>query len=157
MVRTADVANLDGDRAVHGDLGARARRVRRSISTPSTGSGTGEPEPTDRIKHVAHLGVRTRGYSFAQNELEPPADEPRVELTAPSGATWTWGPEDAAQRVTGSAYDFCRLVTQRIHRDDTDLVSVGDGAETWLTIAQAFAGPAGRGRVSTSSTSKGRA
>ena len=115
----------------------------------STGSITNGPVPTDRIKHVAHLGVRTRGYSFAQNELEPPADEPRVELTAPSGATWTWGPEDAAQRVTGSAYDFCRLVTQRIHRDDTDLVSVGDDAETWLTVAQAFAGPSGRGREAT--------
>ena len=47
--------------------------------------------------------------------------------------------------MTGSAYDFCRLVTQRIHRDDTDLVAVGEDAEQWLSIAQAFAGPSGRG------------
>ena len=104
------------------------------------------PEPTDRIRHVAHLGVRTRSYSFAQNELEPPAEDFRVELTAPSGELWTWGPEDAAQRVTGPAYDFCLLVTQRVHREDTDLVAAGDDAETWLRIAQAFAGPAGGGR-----------
>lgn len=107
------------------------------------------PEPTDRIKHVAHLGVRTRNFSFAQNELEPPADEFRIELTAPSGEVWTWGPDDAAQRVTGSAYDFCLLVTQRVHRDDTDLVAAGDQAEQWLGFAQAFAGPAGGGREAT--------
>lgn len=104
------------------------------------------PPTTDRIRHVAHIGVRTRNFSFANNELPAPAEEFRIELTAPSGEIWTWGPEDAAQRVTGSAYDFCQLVTQRIHRDDTDLVAVGDDAATWLTIAQAFAGPAGGGR-----------
>lgn len=104
------------------------------------------PEVTDRIRHVAHIGVRTRNFAYANNGLQPPVEEFRVELVAPSGATWTWGPEEAAQRVTGSAYDFCQLVTQRIHRNDTDLVAVGDDAETWLTIAQAFAGPAGGGR-----------
>lgn len=104
-------------------------------------------EPTDRIRHVAHIGVRTRNYSFKNNGLEAPAEEFRVELTAPSGEVWTYGPEDAAQKVTGSADDFCRLVTQRVHRDDTDLVAVGADAEQWLTIAQAFAGPAGGGRA----------
>ena len=106
-----------------------------------------EPEVTDRIKHVAHLGVRTRGFAFATHELPVPPDEPRVELTAPSGEVWTWGPEGAAQRVTGSARDFCLLVTQRVHRDDTDLVAVGADAEQWLAIAQCFAGPPGEGRA----------
>ena len=104
------------------------------------------PAVTDRIRHVAHIGVRTRGFSFANNGLEAPAEEFRVELTAPSGEVWTWGPDDAAQRVSGSAYDFCRLVTQRVHRDDTDLRAIGADAEQWLRIAQAFAGPAGGGR-----------
>ena len=104
------------------------------------------PAPTDRIKHVAHLGVRTRNYAYSVHQEEPPAEEFRVELTAPTGDTWTWGPEDAAQRVTGSAYDFCLLVTQRVNRADTDLVAVGDDAEHWLGIAQAFAGPPGPGR-----------
>ena len=106
-----------------------------------------EPEPTDRIRHVAHLGVRTRNFAYAVHELDPPDVEFRVELTAPSGDTWTWGPEDAEQRVSGSAYDFCRLVTQRIHREDTDLVATGEDAEKWLGIAQAFAGPSGEGRA----------
>lgn len=104
-------------------------------------------EPTDRIKHVAHLGVRTRDFAYANNGLDAPAEEFRVELTAPSGDSWSWGPEDAGQRVAGPAYDFCRLVTQRIHRDDTDLVATGADAEKWLGIAQAFAGPAGGGRA----------
>ncbi|WP_243060568.1 TIGR03084 family metal-binding protein [Nocardioides sp. SR21] len=104
-------------------------------------------EPTDRIRHVTHLGVRTRNFAFSVHELEPPAEEFRIDLVAPSGDVWSWGPEDAAQTVTGSAYDFCLLVTQRVHRDDTDLVAVGADAEKWLTIAQAFAGPAGEGRA----------
>ncbi|MBA2954915.1 TIGR03084 family protein [Nocardioides sp. MAH-18] len=105
-----------------------------------------EPERSDRVRHVAHLGVRTRGFAFSVHELEPPADEFRIDLVAPSGEVWSWGPEDAAQTVTGSAWDFCLLVTQRVHRDDTDLVATGADAERWLTIAQAFAGPAGEGR-----------
>ena len=119
----------------------RPGRTRSTCTTPSAIA----PEPTDRIRHVAHLGVRTRDFAFAQHGLEAPAEEFRIELTAPSGEAWTWGPEDAAQTVRGSAYDFCLLVTQRVHRDDTDLVAVGADAEKWLTIAQAFAGP-GRAR-----------
>lgn len=102
--------------------------------------------PTDRIRHVAHLGVRTRGFAFASHGLDVPTDEVRVELVAPSGETWAWGPEDAPQRVTGSAYDFCLRVTQRRHRDDLDLRAVGPDADRWLDVAQAFAGPPGPGR-----------
>lgn len=105
-----------------------------------------EAAHTDRIKHVAHIGVRTRSFSFMTNGLETPAGTPRVALTAPSGETWTWGEESAAESVTGSAVDFCLLVTQRVHRADTDLVAVGAGADAWLDVAQCFAGPPGAGR-----------
>jgi hypothetical protein len=56
------------------------------------------------------------------------------------------GPEDAAQRVTGPALEFCLLVTQRVHRADTAVVAAGEDANTWLDIAQTFAGPPGKGR-----------
>lgn len=102
--------------------------------------------PTNRIRHVASIGVRTRNFAFANNELPAPAEEFRVDLVGPEEDVWSWGPEDAKQTVTGSAYDFARLVTQRLHRDDTDLVAYGADAETWLEIAQCFAGPAGGGR-----------
>jgi len=104
-------------------------------------------EPTDRIRHVAHLGVRTRDFAFVTNELEPPGEEFRVELTAPSGERWAWGPEDAEQRVIGPGLGFCLLVTQRINRTDADLVAEGEDADTWLDIAQCFAGPPGEGRA----------
>lgn len=104
------------------------------------------PEPSDRIRHVAHLGVRTRNFAFANNGLEPPAEEFRVELAAPSGELWTWGPEEAEQRVVGPAYDFCLRVTQRRHRDDLALRATGPDADRWLDVAQAFAGPSGAGR-----------
>jgi uncharacterized protein (TIGR03084 family) len=105
---------------------------------------------TPRIRHVAHLGVRTRDYSFAVHGMAPPRVEYRVELTGPGGEVWTWGPEDSAERLTGPADDFARLVTQRIHRNDTALVAEGDGVARWLEIAQAFAGPPGEGRPASS-------
>ncbi|KMS70193.1 MULTISPECIES: TIGR03084 family metal-binding protein [Streptomyces] len=102
--------------------------------------------PTDRLRHVARLGVRTRDFAFGVHGLTPPAEEFRVELTAPSGQVWAYGDERAAQRVTGPALDFCLLVTQRAHRGDLALSAAGPDADRWLDIAQAFAGPPGTGR-----------
>lgn len=102
--------------------------------------------PTARMRHVADLGVRALRYAHAVNGLAVPADPVRVELAGPDGARWAWGPPDAANRVTGTALDFCLLVTQRRHRDDTALEVTGAAARQWVSIAQAFAGPAGPGR-----------
>ncbi|GAA3223096.1 TIGR03084 family metal-binding protein [Pseudonocardia petroleophila] len=104
-------------------------------------------EPTDRLRHVAHIGVRALPFSYLLRERPVPEVPVRVELVAPVGELWTWGPEDAADRVTGPALDFCLLVTQRRHRDDTALEVSGPVATEWLTIAQAFAGVPGEGRA----------
>jgi len=104
-------------------------------------------QPTARLRHVAHLGVRTLGWSFRVRDRSVPDAPVRVELTAPDGGTWVWGPDDVAERVSGTAEDFCLLVTQRRHRSQTGLVSVGAVADTWLDIAQAFAGAPGPGRT----------
>ena len=102
--------------------------------------------PTGRLKHVAHLAVRTRNFSYLLNDRTPPAEEFHVELRGPDGDTWTWGPADAEERVTGAALDFCLLATQRRHRDDLDVQAVGADADEWLGIIQAFAGLPGKGR-----------
>ncbi|HEV7651430.1 MAG TPA: TIGR03084 family metal-binding protein [Actinophytocola sp.] len=102
--------------------------------------------PTARIRHVAHIGVRTRDFAYLVRQLTPPAEPFRVELTGPDGDVWIWGPADAVQRVTGPALDFCLLATQRVNRADTALVATGADADAWLDIAQAFAGPPGEGR-----------
>jgi uncharacterized protein (TIGR03084 family) len=106
-----------------------------------------EVVPTGRLRHVADLGIRAMPYSYAVNGLPRPTETIAVELIAPDGVRWTWGSADAANRVTGEALDFCLVVTQRRHPDDTGLVVTGPVARQWISIAQAFAGPAGPGRI----------
>ena len=106
-----------------------------------------EPEITDRIRPVAHLGVRTRDFAFSVHGLDAPGRGVPGRAGRPVRRGLDVGPEGAAQTVVGSAYDFCLLVTQRRHRADTDLVATGADAERWLGIAQAFAGPPGAGRA----------
>ncbi|MFH0519325.1 TIGR03084 family metal-binding protein [Streptomyces sp. M41] len=103
--------------------------------------------PTDRLRHVVWIGVRTRDFAFGVHGLPAPQDDFRVELVAPSQEVWAFGPEDAAQRVTGPAVDFCLLVTQRAHRSDLALRAEGPDADRWFDIAQVFAGPPGEGRA----------
>jgi len=103
---------------------------------------------TARLRHVAHLGVATMGFSFQAHGQPVPTAPVRVELTAPGqdGTIWTWGPAEASDLVQGNALDFCLLVTQRRHRLDTGVRATGPVAAAWLEVAQAFAGPAGPGR-----------
>jgi uncharacterized protein (TIGR03084 family) len=105
------------------------------------------PEPTARLRHIAHLGVSTVGWSYVLHGETAPASAWRFELEAPSGETWVWGPERASASVSGPALDFCLLVTQRRNRADLHLTATGD-ADHFLNIAQAFAGEPGQGRAS---------
>ena len=105
-----------------------------------------ERTPTERLRHVAHIGVGARAFSYVANGRQPNPAPVRVELVGPAGDTWSWGPEDASDRVTGPALGFCLLVTQRRHRDDVGLTAEGAAADEWLDIAQSFAGPPGHGR-----------
>jgi uncharacterized protein (TIGR03084 family) len=102
--------------------------------------------PTDRLKHIVHIGVRALPYAYSVHKKDPPSSPLRVEVTSPSGELWTWGPDDASDVVRGTAHDLALVVIQRRHRDDTGLVATGPVANEWLSIAQAFAGPAGPGR-----------
>jgi uncharacterized protein (TIGR03084 family) len=107
--------------------------------------GTGRG-PTDRLRHVAFIGARALPNSYQARGLPVPETPVRVELRAPSGEVWAFGPEDASDTVRGPAVDFCLAVTQRRHLDDLDLDVQGPVATEWLSIAQAFAGPPGPGR-----------
>ncbi|MCU1663868.1 MAG: hypothetical protein QOI36_1631 [Pseudonocardiales bacterium] len=105
-------------------------------------------EPSSRLRHVAHIGVGARAFSYAVNGRRMPDAAVRVELDAAGGELWTWGPPDAPDRVSGTALDFCLAVTQRRHRDDLALAVTGPHAQEWMEIAQAFAGTPGTGRAS---------
>jgi uncharacterized protein (TIGR03084 family) len=102
--------------------------------------------PTERLQHVAHIGIQARPFSFRNRGLEPPSDPIRVELVSPAGALWTWGDATASDHINGPAVDFCLVVTQRRHSADTALHIVGPVATQWMQLAQAFAGPPGTGR-----------
>ena len=101
----------------------------------------GSRPATDRLRHIAQLGFITRGWTYKNRGLDVPEGDVRVELDAPSGETWTWGPEDAGASVHGPALDFCLVVTQRRNLADTALEVEGDVAVDWMRKAQAFAGP----------------
>ena len=118
-------------------MGARLRRLADAL-------GVKRPA-TARLRSIAHIGVRTRDFAFAIHGLAAPADPFRVELRAPDGSAWAWGPEDAAGG-SGVGGGLLTLVTQRRPRAALDVTAEGDDAARWLTIAQAFAGPPGPGR-----------
>lgn len=97
--------------------------------------------PSDRLRHIAHLGFRTFGWSFTNHQMEVPTIPVRLELTGPSGEQWTWGPEEADNIVRGPAEDFCLVVIQRRNIADTNIIAEGETAHQWMSIAQCFAGP----------------
>ncbi|GAA4207774.1 TIGR03084 family metal-binding protein [Actinocatenispora rupis] len=134
------------------DMGAASMATGRLMETWAHGQDVADAlghtrTPTSRLRHVARIGVRARDHAFAAHGLPVPESAVRVELTAPDGELWTYGPPDAAQRVVGPALDWCLVATQRRHTDDTALVATGADATAWLRVAQAFAGPPGAGRA----------
>jgi uncharacterized protein (TIGR03084 family) len=128
VLATAGMMELFG----HGQDIADALRVRRTR--------------TDRLRHLVEFGVRTWDFGYQARGLTPPPAPFRFVITAPSGARWEFGPQEAVQTITGPAEDFCLLVTRRRHRDDLAMTATGPDADRWLDIAQAYRGPAGPGR-----------
>lgn len=134
------------------DMSAAAMLTARIMETWAHGhdvaDALGAPWPvTPAVRQVAHLGVRALPNSFRARGLAVPDAPVRVEVVGPDGDIWAWGPDDAANRVTGPAVDLSLVVTRRRHPDDTALVAEGPVAAEWLTIAQAFAGPPGPDRA----------
>lgn len=99
-------------------------------------------EYSDRIKHVATIGVKTFGWTYVNRGLEVPKDIPYVEIKAPSGEIWDWNEPNDTNFVKGKASDFCHVVTQGRNVKETELNVVGDTANYWMSIAQCFAGGA---------------
>ena len=126
-------------------MGAKSFFTARLMETWAHGQdvvdavGAGRPA-TERLRHIAHLGVITRAFSYSNRGLDVPDVEVRVELVGPTGAEYTWGDVSAEDRVSGPLVDFCLVVTQRRHPDDTALEITGPAATDWLSKAQIFAG-----------------
>ncbi len=95
---------------------------------------------SDRIRHVATIGVKTFGWTFVNRGLDVPGPPPYVRIVAPSGAVWEWNEPSDRDFVRGDAVDFCQVVTQGRNVADTALEVVGPVASAWMPIAQCFAG-----------------
>ena len=127
------------------DMSASSSATARLMETWAHGrdvyEALGVAQPvTARLRHVAELGVRTRGWSYVARGLTPSEAPVRVELTAPDGTQWTWGDASAPDGVRGRALDFCLVTTQRLNPADTALEITGEHAKEWMSITQAFAG-----------------
>lgn len=98
-------------------------------------------EESDRLYNIAIMGINTFGWTYISRKLDIPEIQPHVKITAPSGAIWEWN-EGHQGLVSGSAVEFCQVVTQTRNVLDTNLHMVGDVANQWMQNAQCFAGPA---------------
>lgn len=133
------------------DMSAASAITARLMETWAHGNDIADalgvrPAPTDRLRHIAHLGVRTLSHSFRLRSRPVPTAEVYVDLTGPDGQNWCWGAPHLPDTVRGSALEFCLVVTQRRHVADTGLTVNGRTATEWMSIAQAYAGAPGPGR-----------
>ena len=138
-------------------MNARSMATARLMETWAHGQDVADAlgvrrEPTARLRDICHLGVRTRDFAYAINAEDAPSASFHIQLTGPDGDEWVWddarflrsderqrGASKDAGTVTGTAEDFCLVVTQRRDAADTGLVATGEAVH-WLEIAQVFAG-----------------
>ena len=128
------------------DMSARSFMSARQMETWAHGQAIFDALGIDRVEHdrlrnIAVMGVNTFDWTFKVNRRDVPAVKPYVRLTSPSGGLWEWNDPATAERVEGSAVEFCRVVTQTRNLVDTNLAVTGGIARQWLERAQCFAGP----------------
>lgn len=92
---------------------------------------------TDRLRHVAWLGYRTLPYAFRLARIVP--QPVFVELTAPAGATWTFGSPSAPTHVCGMAAQFCRIGARRLNAHDSSVTASGPLADATLQLLRNYA------------------
>jgi uncharacterized protein (TIGR03084 family) len=128
------------------DMGLRMFTTARQMETWAHGQAiydlmSRSRTPTDRIRNIAEIGVRTYGWTFANRRHSTPGPAPYVRLTAPSGEVWEWNDPTPDNTIEGDALAFCQVVTQTRNVADTGLQVTGEPARIWMRLAQCFAGP----------------
>ncbi|GHA58392.1 TIGR03084 family protein [Amylibacter ulvae] len=126
-------------------MSARSSITARQMETWAHGQavfdvlGVGRTD-TDRIKNIVFLGVNTFGWTFENRGLAVPVDVPYLKLTAPSGVVWEWNAPNDHNAIIGKAIEFAQVVTQTRNVGDTALNISGKTAQSWMDMAQCFAG-----------------
>jgi uncharacterized protein (TIGR03084 family) len=100
-----------------------------------------QPVDTARLRHVCHIIYRAIPHAFRDARLEMPAplEQLQMELTAPHGDTWRFGPESATQRVTGTAGELARVGVRRLPLPEAaTLAGEGPLAQAALATLKAY-------------------
>ncbi len=128
------------------DMGVRMFATARQMENWAHGQAVydlvgAQRQPTDRLRNIAELGVRTYRWTFTNRGVPVAEPAPYVRLAAPSGDTWEWNDPSPDNSIQGHALDFCQVVTQVRNVADTTLQVIGAPAQAWMSMAQCFAGP----------------
>jgi len=128
------------------DMGVRMFTTARQMETWAHGQAIYDlldrtRAPTNRLRNIVEIGVRTYGWTFANRRRDVPGPVPHVRLTGPSGAIWRWNDPTPENAVEGDALAFCQVVAQTRNIADTALRVTGEPARIWMSLAQCFAGP----------------
>ena len=129
---------------VAGTLAARTLATTRLaetwIHTGDVAAGVGvELAPTDRLEHIARLAWRTIPYAFTR-EGRPAPGPTAFRLRAPSGAAWTFEPDEPAVNVIeGDGAELCHVASRRVPASTTSLVATGPDATAVLELIRTWA------------------
>jgi uncharacterized protein (TIGR03084 family) len=99
-----------------------------------------EPVDTDRLRRIAGLGWRALPYAFSLTGVQPPGDVRSIalELWAPDGTQWHYGPPTSVDVISGLAGEWCRVVTRRCRPEDTSLRASTLLGALALNVARAY-------------------
>jgi uncharacterized protein (TIGR03084 family) len=98
------------------------------------------PVDTVRLRRIAGLGFRALPYAFSLTGDEPPGDirTLALDLTAPDGTHWQYGPSGTVDLISGTAGEWCRVVTRRRRAEDTSLRAPTPLGARALQVARAY-------------------
>ena len=98
------------------------------------------PVDTVRLRRIAGLGFRALPYAFSLHGEEPPGDirTLALDLRAPDGTQWQYGPSGTADVISGAAGEWCRVVTRRCRAKDTSLKARTPLGTRALEVARAY-------------------
>ena len=121
------------------DMGVRMFTTARQMETWAHGQAIYDlmdvvRTPTDRLRNIVEIGVRTYGWTFANRKLAVPGPVPYVRLNAASGAIWEWNDHTPDNAVEGEGLAFCQVVTQVRNVTDTNLRVTGEPARIWMKV-----------------------
>jgi len=98
------------------------------------------PGDTVRLRRIAALGLRALPYAFGITDVHPPGDVRTIalDLSGPGGERWWLGPEGTTEVISGTAGDWCRVVTRRRKAHETSLRATTPLGAAALVVARAY-------------------